>query len=193
MSDKGQPELHFADRHAWRAWLKKNHDRAGVLWMVFYKGRPDLPTVPYDDAVEEALCFGWIDSTIRKIDEERYVRKFTPRRSGSRWSDLNRERAEKMIRAKRMTKTGMEKIRMAKDEGTWETGPAPTKAPPMPDAFREALDANATARKHFDTLAPSYRRQYLGWIAAAKREETQRKRIAEAIGLLEKNEKLGMK
>ncbi len=189
----GAEEQYFAYRSHWRKWLKKNYDTQKEVWLIFYKKETGQPSIPYGDAVEEAICFGWIDSIIKKIDDEKFARKFTPRRAASRWSELNKNRAEKMITEGMMTEAGLKVVEEAKKSGEWfKTAPQQLTVV-IPPLMKEALAANRKARENFDKLAQSYKRQYIGWIASAKREETIRRRIKEAIGVLEKNERLGMK
>ena len=115
-------------RGDWRTWLERNHDAQSEVWLVFYKKHTGKPTIPYDSAVEEALCFGWIDSIIKRVDNERYVRKFTPRKGRSIWSKLNKKRASKMIREGRMTEAGLKMIDEAKKSGEWfKTTPTRTE------------------------------------------------------------------
>lgn len=186
-------QLYVTDREQWRKWLTEHHAGKTGVWLIFYKKETCKPTIGYEDAVEEALCFGWIDSIIKKIDETRYVRKFTPRKDKSRWSALNRKRASKMIKEGRMTDVGLAKIKTAKKAGLWEEDGRPRISFDIPPELAKALAQNKKAKENFDKLAPSYRRQYIGWIATAKRAETKKRRIEEAIASLEKGKKLGMK
>lgn len=186
-------QLYVTSRDEWRRWLERNHDAENEVWLIFYKKHVGKPSIPYEDAVEEALCFGWIDSIIKKIDEKKFVRKFTPRKSSSRWSELNKERVQKMIEARKMTETGMKRVREAEESGEWFKTSLPRKRLETPQYLREALMGNKRAWENFNNLANSYKRQYIGWIASAKREETRKRRLVEAIELLERNEKLGMK
>jgi uncharacterized protein YdeI (YjbR/CyaY-like superfamily) len=187
--------LEFVDREAWRAWLDAHHADVAELWMVFHKKHTGVASIPYDDAVEEALCFGWIDSLIRRLDDRRYARKFTLRRPDSVWSPTNKRRAERMIAAGRMTNAGLTLIEHAKRTGAWERGNARPEASeqPVPAELREALEQHPRAAKGFRALAPSERRRYIGWIGTAKRSETRRRRSREAIAKLERGEPLGMK
>ncbi|MDH5462650.1 MAG: YdeI/OmpD-associated family protein, partial [Candidatus Bathyarchaeota archaeon] len=159
----------------------------------YYKKHTGRPSIPYDDSVEEALCFGWIDTIIKRIDDEKFVRKFTPRKAKSKWSEANKRRARRMIKEGNMTEAGLVKIREAKKSGEWFKTPPVRKAPVIPPYMKEALAKNKKAHENFNNLAKSYKSQYVGWINSAKREETRRRRLVEAIQLLEKNEKLGMK
>ena len=186
-------QLYFIDRGKWREWLTKNHAASSGIWMVFYKKATSKPTIPYDAAVEEALCFGWIDSIIKRIDDEKYVRKFTPRKDKSDWSKLNKKRVAKMIKAGRMAEAGLAKIKAAKKNGSWNKDGKTPRSIEIPSEFTEALASNKKARENFEKLAPTYRRYYLGWIAAAKRPETKKRRIDESVSLLERGDKLGMK
>jgi uncharacterized protein YdeI (YjbR/CyaY-like superfamily) len=187
-------QLYVPDRSRWRDWLAKNHDKEeNGIWLVFYKKKTNKQSLEYEQAVEEAICFGWIDSIIKKIDEAKYVRKFTPRKTDSFWSQLNKKRAGKMIKQGLMTKAGLAKIKIAKETGLWDKDPRAKISFEIPDEFAAALAKNKKARENFDKLATTYRRHYIGWITVAKREETKKRRIAESIALLEKGKKLGLK
>lgn len=191
-----EPNACIPDRAEWRNWLEKNHRRESVIWLIYYKKHTGKASVPYNDAVEEALCFGWIDSLIRRIDDERYMQKFTPRKPRSKWSASNVRRVEKMIREGKMKEKGMELYEFARVNGLLpgkDDGSDLRPGQDIPDDFARALRQNPEAEKYFKELAPSYRRNYLAWITAARRDETRRKRIAEAVSLLESGEKLGMK
>ncbi len=186
-------KLYVTSRDDWRAWLRKNYDTTKEVWLIYYKKQTGKPSVPYDDSVEEALCFGWIDSTIKKIDDEKFARKFTPRKAGSRWSEANKKRAKRMMKEGRMEEPGLAEIMEAKRGGEWFKIAPVKKELVVPSYVKEALANNNKALENFNNLAKSYKRQYIGWIASAKREETRMRRLAEAIRLLEKNQKLGMK
>jgi len=182
--------LYVRDRAAWRAWLEKNHAAEREVWLVYYKKHTARPRIPYDDAVEEALCFGWIDSTVRRVDDDSYLRKFTPRRDKSNWCESNVKRARKLIDEGRMTKAGLDAIA----EGALDRKFAPKpKDVEVPRFVSDALKKTPRAFENFNALAPSYRREYVGWITQAKREETRERRLAEAARLLSENKKLGMK
>ncbi|HYG82145.1 MAG TPA: YdeI/OmpD-associated family protein [Pyrinomonadaceae bacterium] len=186
--------LYVTTRDAWRAWLEKNHAAATEVWLIYYKKHTGRPRIPYDDAVEEALCFGWIDSIVRRIDEGRYAQKFTPRRDGSQWSELNIKRARKLIKEGRMTRAGLAKVGAEILAGR-EVSRTESKRhePAIPQYIEDALKKNRAARENFHNLAPSYRRNYVRWITGAKREETREKRLKESIELLAQNKKLGLK
>lgn len=186
-------QLYVTSRDEWHEWLRKNYATQKEIWLIYYKKHTDNQSISYEDSVEEALCFGWIDSTIKKIDEEKYARKFTPRKAESRWSESNKKRAEKMVKTGKMTEAGLAKIREANKSGEWFKTPPPKRELVIPAYIKEALEKNQKALTYFDNLAKSYKRQYVGWITSARREDTRKRRLAEAIKLLEKNEKLGMK
>jgi len=186
-------QVYFKDREEWRDWLSQNHDKEAGVWLVFYKKETGQPTIKYGDSVEEALCFGWIDSIIKKIDDEKYVRKFTPRKPKSYWSELNKKRVEKMIKAGLMTLHGLNKIKAAKKSGLWDSTSRPQLSFEMDPEFAEALESHPKANSVFEKLPSSYKKQYLGWIETAKRPETKKKRILEAIQLLNTGKKLGLK
>jgi uncharacterized protein YdeI (YjbR/CyaY-like superfamily) len=185
--------FYAANRHEWRQWLEQNHNAAQEVWLIYYKKHTGKPRVPYGEAVEEALCYGWVDSIVKRIDEETYAQKFTPRKDSSQWSESNKKRVEKLIREGRMTEAGLAKIKAARRTGKWEKPVTGRQEFVMPPELIEALSINKEAGENFNKLAPSHRRQYIGWIASAKKEETKKKRVKEAIGLLEQNQKLGMK
>jgi uncharacterized protein YdeI (YjbR/CyaY-like superfamily) len=191
--DKPTEMLYVTTRDDWRAWLKKNHKTQKEVWLIYYKKHTGKPGIPYDDAVEEALCFGWIDSTIKRLDDKKYARKFTPRSLKSRWSESNIKRAQKMIKAGRMTKAGLalyqeieknaEQILKAKQR---------KKKLVIPLELQKALASNKRALKNFNSFAPSYRKIYIGWITDAKRKETREKRIKQVVKWSEENKKPGM-
>ncbi len=186
-------KLHVTNRDDWRAWLRKNHDTKKEIWLIYYKRHTGKPRIPYSDAVEEALCFGWIDSLVKKIDDEKFAQKFTPRKRKSKWSEANKKRARKMIKEGTMTKAGLAKIREAKSNGEWfKTAPV-KKELVIPAYIKKALATNEKALDNLNNLANGYKRQLVGWITGAKREETRKRRLTEAIRLLEQNKKLGMK
>jgi len=186
--------LEVKDRAEWRDWLAANHDTQSEIWLVYYKKSSGKPSLEYAATVEEALCYGWVDSIIKKLDEERYLRKFTPRKVDSQWSPSNIERVEKMINAGLMTEHGLKLVRAAKRSGSWHQ---PVQKPAldfeMPREFAEALRKNPEAKNTFEGLAPTYQKQYLAWIITAKRAETRQKRIQESITLLAEGRKLGLK
>lgn len=187
-------QIHVSTRAQWRRWLARNHrEEKNGIWLVFYKKASGSPTLDYEEAVEEALCFGWIDSVIRRMDDDQYCRKFTPRRKNSQWSSLNRRRAEKMIKAGRMTRFGSAQVKAAKKSGIWKRDPTPVINLDPPRELSEALAQHQKAKSFFEKLAPTYRKQFIGWIVTAKRPEIRARRIKESLGLLARGRKLGLK
>ena len=186
-------QVYVRNRKEWRDWLNQNHAKSTGIWLVFYKKQTGKPTLEYDDAVEEALCFGWIDSIIKKIDDEKYVRKLTPRKADSRWSALNKKCIARLKKQGLMTEAGIVKVKEAKASGLWNEPDRPQMSLDIPKELESALTKNRKAKNFFDQLAPSYQRQFIGWIAVAKRRETKKRRLRESIALLEQGEKLGMK
>jgi uncharacterized protein YdeI (YjbR/CyaY-like superfamily) len=181
------------NREQWRNWLKKNHANEIEVWLVFLKKHTGRQNVSYNDAVEEALCFGWIDGVKRSIDEDRYMHRFTPRKPGSNWSESNKKRVQRLISASQMAPAGEESIKLAKKNGKWS---APANSPAeisMPPEFDVRLKCNKKAATFFSSLAPSYQRQYIAWIATAKRPDTRKRRVDDAMELLKRGEKLGMR
>jgi len=186
--------IHITDRDAWRAWLADNFDRETEIWLVYNKKETSLPSIEYGASVEEALCFGWVDNLIKKVDDNRYARKFTPRKEVSKWSEHNKTRVGKMIKAGRMTAHGMRLVEAAKKNGCWDRPDIrPSLTFNLRPEFQEALNKNSKARDAFDSLPASHQKQYLGWIEMAKRPETRQRRIEEALQMLAKGKKLGLK
>jgi len=186
-------QLYFETASELRTWLQENHDKSSGVWLVFFKKESDKPTLNYEESVEEALCFGWIDSVIKKIDEYSYVRKFTPRKDGSNWSNPNKKRVKKLIKEGRMTEVGMAKVEIAKQNGEWDKPDTPRQQLEMPEEFHLALQKNKKAREFFNTLSKTDQKPFIMWVASAKRPETREKRVKESIGILEKGQKLGLK
>ena len=183
--------LYVKDRKTWRAWFVKNHAKKKELWLVFYKKHTGKPTISYEDAVQEALCFGWIDSTVRTIDDERYMQLFTPRKARSNWSDLNKRRVKILIKQGLMTEAGLRKIEEARKDGSWKNLDAVEKLK-VPAGLVKALSANKKARDNFTALSPSRKKAFLYWIGSAKTEPTRAKRIAETVRLVVENKMPGM-
>jgi uncharacterized protein YdeI (YjbR/CyaY-like superfamily) len=161
------------------------------IWLVFHKQHTARSTIDYEAAVEEALCFGWIDSLVRRLDDERYARKFTPRKLGSRWSDLNRRRYASLEERGLLMEAG--RANSPTGKRAYALRQRRALDAPVPRSIERALQADPGAWRFFEALAPSYRRAYVGWIDAAKREETRERRLREAVARLAKGEKLGLK
>ncbi len=186
-------QLYLKTTNEWREWLQNNHDKETEIWLIFFKKESGEPSIEYESAVEEAICFGWIDSIIKKIDDAKYARKFTPRKDNSRWSELNKKRVARLIENNRMTDIGMVKIEKAKCNGQWDKPERLNIQFDIPKIFQAALDQNRKAKENYEQLAPTYQKQYIGWIVIAKRQETKEKRVKESIELLEKGKKSGLK
>jgi len=182
----------FIDRNAWRRWLVKNHDKKKDIWLVYYKRGSGKTSVTYEEALEEALCYGWIDSVVRKIDDEKYMQKYTPRKENSIWSASNKARVERLILEGRMAGPGMKKIEAAKRYGSWHKLDKIDVRLEVPQDLLDALDRDKKAKEFFDKLPPSHKKQYSWWIISAKRPETRARRIGETIKRLIAGRKPGM-
>ena len=176
-------QLQPKSRQAWRAWLTKNHATSSGVWLVYAKKHTKIPSLTYNDAVEEALCFGWIDSLLHPIDDSYYRQVFTPRKPKSRWSALNRTRVERLIEAGLMTAAGLALITVAKKTGTW-TAHAPSETLTLPPELRKAINANPAAKKNWPNYTESQRKMFLYTIHGAKRPETRAKRVARVIEIV---------
>ena len=179
--------LRVTSRRQWRAWLAKHHASSPGVWLVFYKAHTGVKSIPYEDVVREALCFGWIDSLIKRLDEDRYAFKVTPRKATSKWSAINRKRWTELEAAGLLTPAGLAA------SPTSNTYPPKPAIPELPGYIAKALKANPAAWKFFRELAPTYRRDFVVWIHIAKRPETRDRRIRESIALLAAGKKLGLK
>ncbi len=182
----------FKSRDDWRMWLAENHATAQEIWLIFYKKHTREPGLSYEEAVEEALCFGWIDGILKRIDDRKHTIRFSPRRKNSIWSQQNKKRVRKLIEEGRMTEAGLAKVREAKANGQWDKAALRENATQVPPELTAALAQNKKARQNFATLAPSYRKQFIYWVASAKREETRQKRIAETVRRLATGKRPGM-
>lgn len=182
----GGERFQAPDRASWRAWLEMNHASAPEIWLVYYKKGTGKPSVSYAESVQEAICFGWIDGLKKRIDDERYCHRFSPRKESSKWTPTNVEIAERMIAAKKMTAAGKRAFdRRVEYEPPEELALSPE--------VEKALKVSKKAWQNFSAMTPGYQKQYVGWLMTAKREATREKRLKEAVRLLEKNQKLGMK
>jgi len=179
--------LEVRNRQQWRTWLGEHFASSPGVWLVFYKNHTGVKSIAYEDSVREALCFGWIDSLIKRLDDDRYAHKFTPRQPASKWSDINRKRWMELNAAGLLTPAG---LAAAPTDNTYAPRPA---IPVLPNYIAKALKANPKAWSFFQELAPTYRRNFVAWIHTAKRTETRDKRIRESIALLAAGKKLGLK
>lgn len=194
-----EPEkIHFEDEDAFRKWIEINHDKSQGIWIVFYKKHTGIKSIDYSEALDIALCYGWIDSIIKRIDESTYARKFTPRKDTSKWSEINKKRVDELIKQGKMTENGLNKIDSYLKTGkvTWKNTDSIIKSKTdlnYPEFIISEFAKNEPALSNFNNLAPTYKRNFILWIMNAKREITTRSRLKEAIGLLKKNKKLGLK
>ncbi len=174
MADGSASDTFFAtDATAWREWLEANHATEREVWLVLLKTRVQRPSVRYAEAVEEALCFGWIDGMLRRIDDERHMIRFTPRRTGSVWAASNKARVRRLVAEGRMRPEGLALVEEAKRRGEWDRAEEREDVTAVPDDLAAALGADATAREAWERLPPSHKKQYLSWIGEAKRPETR--------------------
>jgi uncharacterized protein YdeI (YjbR/CyaY-like superfamily) len=181
-----RPTLKPRSRAAWRAWLAKHHASSPGVWLVLAKQASRRPGLAYVDAVEEALCFGWVDSRANSLDAEHFLQWFSPRRPRSVWSASNKQRVARLIEQDLMTPAGLAKIEAAQANGSWSSYDAADRLE-IPADLQQALAPNAAARRHFESFSPSSRKMILWWIASAKRPATRQKRIAETVRLAAQN------
>jgi uncharacterized protein YdeI (YjbR/CyaY-like superfamily) len=175
----------------WRDWLARHHASVSEVWLIFHKQHTGVASIDYKDALDEALCFGWVDSLVKRLDDRRYARKFTPRRADSRWSALNRKRYADLKAEGRLKRPGIE--RPPTNRGYGPRPPRLVMPAKLPAYIQAALRNHPAALRHFEALAPSQRRLYFAWIDSAKREETKLRRLEEAIRLLARGKELGLK
>jgi uncharacterized protein YdeI (YjbR/CyaY-like superfamily) len=174
----------FKTAAAWRAWLERNHAREKEICLIYYKKASGKKSVTYEEALEEALCFGWIDSIVNRLDDERYMQKWTPRNAESIWSAANKARIKKLIAQGRMAEPGLAKIEAAKRNGSWNKLSDIDRigrTSEIPEDLRSALAGNPPAQEKFERLAPSQKKLWAWWILSAKKPETRERRIAETV------------
>lgn len=182
------PSFMPSSRSDWRKWLQEHHLQEKAVWLIYHKKNSGKPTVAYSDAVDEALCFGWIDSTSRSVDDLTYKQYFTVRKTKSVWSRVNKEKVERLIKENLMTEAGFKSIKIAKENGSW-TILDEAEALIRPADLQIAFDANPQAFEFYETLSRTNKRNILQWLVLAKREETRQKRIQEIIEKALKGEK----
>jgi uncharacterized protein YdeI (YjbR/CyaY-like superfamily) len=178
------PVLEFSSQQQWADWLEQNHAQAQGVWVKFAKKGSGARTVTYAEAVEEALCYGWIDGQAARHDDSYYLQRFTPRRARSRWSQINCGRAERLIAQKRMKAAGLAQVEAARDDGRWEAAYAPPSAATTPEDLQRALDENREAKAFFETLNAANRYAIIYRLNDAKRPETRARRLAEYVAML---------
>ena len=184
-----RPELYFPARSQWRKWLLKNHATTpGGVYLIFYRVDSPHPSMRWEEAVQEALCFGWIDSTVKKIDDERRRQIFCPRKKKGTWSKVNKGHIEELERDGLMHESGRAVIEAAKHDGSWFSLDA-VEAGIVPNELKKAFEANPEAFENFRNFTKGQRKSYLYWLQQAKREETRKKRIAEIVKCCAENKK----
>jgi uncharacterized protein YdeI (YjbR/CyaY-like superfamily) len=192
--NKDLQHLRVDSLEAWHRWLEKNHRTSDGVWLVFKKKGAGAVPFDYAMALDEALCYGWVDSLIRTLDDKEYMRKFTPRKETSNWSGHNKKRVTRLISDGRMAPYGMEKVNAARENGMWEKEVKPPEVnEEIPGALLQAFAEHPRAREQYFRLNRSHQRDFNIWINMAKRAETIHRRVEESIRLLEKGKKLGLK
>ena len=184
------PTVHPKSRAAWRTWLAKNHNKKTKVALVKYKKHTGKPTISHQEAMDEAICFGWIDTTVNRLDDERYIRRFAKRTKKSRWSNATQRYAKRLIKEGRMTPAGLEAYQWGLKHPVIDHGLP--KNPPIPADLKKALTKSKKAQQHFTHFAPSYKRFYIYWIEKAKLPETRKRRIADVYQRALENKKPGL-
>lgn len=187
---QGLPILSFATEEAWEQWLEANHANSKGIWMKFAKKGSLEESISRAAALDAALCYGWIDGQASTFDEAFWLQRFTPRRKGSRWSKINRDRAEELIAEGRMKPAGLRAIEEAKSNGRWEAAYEGQRSMAVPDDFRQALEGNETARQFFESLDSRNRYAILYRIHDAKKPETRARRIEKFVSMLSEGKKV---
>lgn len=185
-SERRAESVYPKNRIEWRKWLEDNCYTSAGVWLIYDKKGSGKQNLTYVEAVEEALCFGWIDSRSNILDDERWMQLFSPRKLKSPWSKLNKQRVKKLIEQRLMAPAGLQKIEAAKENGSWCLLDAIEELR-IPADLEEALATNDAARRYFMAFAPSYKKGILWWIESAKRPETRAKRIRETVTLAAQN------
>lgn len=181
------PSLHAESAQYWRRWLAEHCDKTPEIWLLIRKKKSRKPGVYYEQAVEEAVCFGWIDGKMKSVDDDMYLLRFSPRRKNSVWSRSNRERAEKLTAAGKMKWKGLESIEQARANGRWASAYSSMEAPDVPADLLRALARNPLAQRHFQGMSNSHRLMYVRWVLEAKRPQTRERRIAAVCMRAEQN------
>jgi len=181
-------EIFYAkNKKEWRAWLRKNHKKEKRVFLLKYKKHTGQPALSHQESMDEAICFGWIDTIVKRIDDETYVRGFAKRTDKSRWSNATQSYARRLIEEGKMTKAGLKMYELGLKKPVLDRGLS--KNPDTPPILKKALAKNPKAKKNFENFAPSYRRYYIYWVENAKLPETKKRRIAEIVKKAEANQK----
>lgn len=186
-----KPRL-FKTAAAWRAWLKKNHAAVSEIWIAYYKKDSGKVSVTYREALDEALCFGWIDSTVRRIDDEKFMQRYTPRRAGSIWSARNKSHVGRLIREGRMAPPGLAKVAAARRDGSWDKLFTIDIKPETPPDLLAELRNHPDVVPLWEKMPPSHKKMYSWWIIDAKKKETRSRRIQETITRVRAGRRPGM-
>ncbi|ESU26597.1 hypothetical protein FLJC2902T_25700 [Flavobacterium limnosediminis JC2902] len=181
-------QYYFKNADEWRKWLHENHNSTEGVYLIFYKVGSSIESMRWEEAVQVAICYGWIDSTVKRLDDERRRQLFTPRKSKSVWSKLNKSYVEKLIAENLMHESGLAKIEISKQNGSWNSLDHVEELI-IPEDLQKAFDDNKTAFENYNNFSFTYRKSYLYWLNHAKREETRKNRISEIIRLCEANMK----
>jgi uncharacterized protein YdeI (YjbR/CyaY-like superfamily) len=184
------PVMLFEESQDWAAWLDQNYGASSGVWLRLAKKASDMQSVSYGEALEVALCYGWIDGQKKSYDDESWLQKFTPRGKKSIWSKINREKVLALIESGRMKSAGLAEVERAKEDGRWEAAYDSQSRATVPEDFQAELDRNPAAKAFFTTLNSANRYAILFRIQTAKKPETRTRRIRQFIEMLEKNEKL---
>lgn len=177
--------FYFKNRAEWRAWLEENHAVSSGAYLIFYKVESTMESMRWEEAVQEAICFGWIDSTVKRLDDERRRQYFCPRKPKSVWSKLNKTYVEKLMSENLMAPAGLKAVEIAKQNGSWELLDEVENLQ-VPGDLQKAFDKNPIAFENYTSYSKTYRKSYLYWLNQAKREETRQQRIQEIVSLCER-------
>lgn len=181
-----KPILYFKNDAEWRAWLHENHNTHKGVYLIFYKVAHEAESMRWEEAVKVAICYGWIDSTVKKLDEDRRIQLFTPRKDKSVWSKLNKSYIEELTAKNLMHESGLKKIETARKYGSWESLDAVENLE-IPEDLQTEFDKNKDAFANFNNFSKTYKKNYLYWLNQAKRQETRQNRIAQIIDLCRRN------
>lgn len=184
--------LYCKDSDEWRAWLQQNHVVEQDIWLIYYKKHTKKASIYYTEAVDEALCFGWIDSVVKSIDDEKYMQRFTPRKANSVWSLVNKNKVNRLLEEGKMTPAGMLMVEVAKENGQWAKAYSLKVKVDMPSELEDALKSKPIACENFYKFSLTNQQHYIRWVVQAKRADTIRKRIEAVVARSEKNIKHGM-
>ncbi|MFV0592297.1 MAG: YdeI/OmpD-associated family protein [Draconibacterium sp.] len=186
--------MFFETSEQWESWLEQNHLKETELWLVYFKKHTNVKGISYEESVKSALCWGWIDGLVRKLDEDRYTRRFTPRKENSVWSESNKKRVAGLLKENKIKPAGLKKIDAAKQNGNWDKVITPPEIDlSLPEELKHEFKKYPSAAKYFNELNKRHQKEYLLWIKTAKRPETRERRIKQSIEMLQHKKKLGLK